>query len=191
MSSAIRHWVLGTGLFLGVAGFLAGLEAAFGHGAMHNPGRTEYLRAEGIPAEYEGLLNPLLATEEHLASGAELYDEYCSACHGADGDGLGEAAEGLEPPPAALKGMYAMVPMSGMGEGGPHTHLMHGVVHHHPGQTHAEAMGGLNIDAYMFWSMAEGGEAFDSAMPAFKELLDENESWQVLLFVANGFTATP
>jgi len=48
-------------------------------------------------------------------------------------------------------------------------------------------MGGLNLDAYNFWAVSEGGEEFSSSMPAFKEVLSEQERWQILLYVANGF----
>jgi mono/diheme cytochrome c family protein len=187
MTRNTRHWRFAVALLFGTSGLIAGVEMVLGHGKEHNPGRAGYLQKEGIPAEYEGLLNPLRATAEHLAVGRELYEEHCASCHGTTGDGRGEAAEGLEPPPAALEGMFAM-PMTGMADTGADTHLMHGVAHHHPGQTHAEAMGGLNLDAYMFWAMAEGGEAFGSAMPAFDEILTETERWQILVYVANGFS---
>ena len=189
MQRNIGRWRF-TALVLSAFGLIFGNEMAFGHGAKHNPGRAAHMQSEGMPASYEGLLNPLPATAEHLAVGGQLYEEHCASCHGAIGDGRGEAAEGLEPPPAALTGVFD-VSMAGRVEAGPNTHLMHGVSHHHPGRTHAEAMGGLNLDAYMYWSMSEGGEAFGSAMPAFKDLLDETARWQVLLFVANGFSTAP
>ncbi len=34
--------------------------------------------------------------------GEKLYEEHCASCHGIDGDGNGEAAKGLNPPPADL-----------------------------------------------------------------------------------------
>ncbi len=42
-----------------------------------------------------------------LNRGANLYDIYCAACHGFDGDGLAQAAEALDPPPRDFtQGMY-------------------------------------------------------------------------------------
>lgn len=35
-------------------------------------------------------------------SGAEMYKEYCAACHGLEGKGNGPAAEALKPPPPDL-----------------------------------------------------------------------------------------
>jgi mono/diheme cytochrome c family protein len=163
-------------------------EFALAHGEEHNRARFEYVRSSGVPAEYAERLNPLRATPEALASGKELYGQNCAFCHGESGHGDGEMAPDLDPKPAAITGMYD-ASMVGMDEGGPGTHLMHGVEHHHPGLTHAEAMGGVNLDAYMFWAVSEGGEAMGSAMPPFKDALSEEELWQILLYVANDFRA--
>lgn len=38
-------------------------------------------------------------------------------------------------------------------------------------------------DNYLFWRLSEGGMPFKTAMPAFKDLLDENQRWDVLHFV--------
>lgn len=159
---------------------------AFGHGKGHNPTRFTYVQSEGIPSEYADLLNPLSATPETLTAGKELYQQNCVVCHGETGEGDGEAANDLEPRPSDIAVMYEM-PMTGMGNQGPGAHLMHGKLHHHPGMTHAEAMGGTNLDAYMFWAISEGGEPMGSAMPAFKDILSEDERWEILLYVANGF----
>ncbi len=40
--------------------------------------------------------------EPKLALGAQLYAQQCASCHGANGDGNGPAAAGLEPPPIAF-----------------------------------------------------------------------------------------
>jgi mono/diheme cytochrome c family protein len=172
-----------------LAALLALPGGASGHGAEHNPTRYEFIAENGIPSQYAGLVNPLRATPEALEAGQALYTESCALCHGERGDGQGEAAADLQPPPAALAGMFdrSMVGMVGMG-GGPGAHLMHGVEHHHPGLTHAEAMGGLNLDAYMFWAVSEGGAQLGSSMPAFEDILSEEERWQILLYVANDFS---
>ncbi len=46
---------------------------------------------------------PLAPSEApDVARGAKLYVAQCSSCHGANGDGLGPAAKGMEPPPIAF-----------------------------------------------------------------------------------------
>ena len=38
-------------------------------------------------------------------------------------------------------------------------------------------------DNYLFWRVSEGGVPFDSAMPAWKEILSEQERWDVINYV--------
>ena len=157
------------------------------HGPEHNPSRHQYVVQDGIPEAYRGLLNPLRMTAENLPAGKRLYNENCAFCHGPTGEGDGEVAADLDPVPSRLTDMYER-PMMGMGQTGPGGHLMHGVMHHHPGMTHAEAMGGLNLDAYTYWAVSEGGEPMGGSMPAFKEILSDEERWQILLYIASGFS---
>ncbi len=174
--------------FLSFALLLAsGTQFASAHGPGHNPSRHLYIMENGVPEAYRGLLNPLRMAAENLSSGKRLYDENCAVCHGPTGGGDGEAATGLDPVPSRLTDMYER-PMIGMGRPGPGGHLMHGVMHHHPGLTHAEAMGGLNLDAYTYWAVSEGGEPMGGSMPAFKEIMSDEERWQILLYIANGFS---
>ena len=44
---------------------------------------------EGYEAAKAELVSTLMATEEHLANGKELYGIYCAVCHGTKGDGQG------------------------------------------------------------------------------------------------------
>lgn len=166
----------------------SGLEVVYAHGRAHNPTRHHYIMRHGIPEGYRDRLNPLRRTADNLSVGENLYRENCAVCHGPAGKGDGLNAAVLDPAPPGLADMYA-APMSGMDYAGPDGHLMHGVMHHHPGMTHAEAMGGLNLDAYIFWSISEGGQPMGSSMPAFKNALSERARWQILLFIANGFSA--
>jgi len=55
-----------------------------------------------IPAEYNGLENPVPADEASLARGAEIYEAQCTTCHGDEGMGDGPGAAGLDPAPAPL-----------------------------------------------------------------------------------------
>jgi mono/diheme cytochrome c family protein len=38
-------------------------------------------------------------------------------------------------------------------------------------------------DDYLFWRLSEGGATFKTAMPAWKDILDENQRWDVLHYV--------
>ena len=46
------------------------------------------------------------------------------------------------------------------------------------------------VDEYLIWSIAEGGEAFASDMPAFKDALDAEEAWQIITYMRAGFPDT-
>ena len=41
--------------------------------------------------------------------------------------------------------------------------------------------------APMFYAISEGGEAYGSAMPAFKDGLSESERWAVISYIQSGF----
>lgn len=168
--------------------FASSAQLSEAHGPAHNPSRFDYVMQNGIPEPYHGVLNPLRMTPENVSSGQILYDVNCAACHGATGEGGGESAGAGGPAPPRLTDMYDRA-MHGMGHAQSGGHLMHGRLHHHPGMKHAEAMGGLNLDAYNFWSISEGGKLLGSSMPAFKKILSERERWEILLYVANGFSA--
>jgi Cu/Ag efflux protein CusF len=77
-------------------------------------------------------------------------------CHGADGKGTGPVAKGLPHPPADLTHHFHRAPGDG--------------------------------DAYLFWRVSEGGQvepfkASQSAMPAYKTILSEDQRWDVLAYV--------
>ena len=40
---------------------------------------------------------------------------------------------------------------------------------------------------YMYWTIAEGGEAFESDMPAFKDKLSKRDMWAVIAYIRAGF----
>lgn len=42
-------------------------------------------------------------------------------------------------------------------------------------------------DEYLLWSVAEGGVAFDSAMPAFRQQLTTRQIWQIIAYMRAGF----
>ena len=55
-----------------------------------------------IPEAYAGLINPVPADEDSLLRGKDMYEQYCSTCHGEGGMGDGPAGVQLNPPPAPI-----------------------------------------------------------------------------------------
>jgi mono/diheme cytochrome c family protein len=43
--------------------------------------------------------------------------------------------------------------------------------------------------AFMYWAVAEGGEPFGTAMPAFKDSLEPDEIWAVISYIQAGLPA--
>ena len=37
----------------------------------------------------------------------------------------------------------------------------------------------MATDSFFWWTIADGGEALETAMPAFKEVLSEDERWKI------------
>ncbi len=45
----------------------------------------------------------------------------------------------------------------------------------------------MSVDAYLMWSISEGGVAFGSEMPAFRSELTNDEIWEIVSFMRAGF----
>jgi len=45
----------------------------------------------------------------------------------------------------------------------------------------------MSVDEYMLWSIAEGGESFETDMPAFKDTLSTDEIWKIITYMRAGF----
>ncbi len=45
----------------------------------------------------------------------------------------------------------------------------------------------MAVDEYLLWTVSEGGEALGTDMPAFKDVLTQEEIWQVIAFMRAGF----
>jgi mono/diheme cytochrome c family protein len=103
-----------------------------------------------VPQSYQGLTNPVLAEQDSLDRGADLYSTLCASCHGDGGMGDGPAGTNLDPVPAPVA----------------HTSQMLG-------------------DDLLFWRISEGGTMapFNSAMPAWKDSLDEQARWDLINYV--------
>jgi mono/diheme cytochrome c family protein len=120
------------------------------------PGHHRHNRWVTPPSEYADKRSTRWGDPAAIARGKQLFQTYCMVCHGADGKGTGPAAKGLEHPPADLTNHFHIRP----GEG----------------------------DAYLFWRVSEGGtvepfKSMESAMPAFKNFLSEEQRWDVLAYV--------
>ncbi len=48
----------------------------------------------------------------------------------------------------------------------------------------------VTTDAFLFWTLSEGGKPLGSAMPAFRDQLSVNEIWQIIHYINTGFTPT-
>ena len=46
----------------------------------------------------------------------------------------------------------------------------------------------IATDAFLFWTLSEGGQLFNTALPAFGERLSDKEIWQLSLYINSGFT---
>ncbi|MGI9414631.1 MAG: c-type cytochrome [Hyphomicrobiales bacterium] len=45
-------------------------------------------------------------------------------------------------------------------------------------------------DGYLMWTLLEGGEPLETAMPAFKEVLSDSERWQIIRYLNGGFPSS-
>jgi Cytochrome C oxidase, cbb3-type, subunit III len=43
------------------------------------------------------------------------------------------------------------------------------------------------VDEYLLWAISEGGGQFGSKMPAFKEVLSQEQIWQIVTYMRAGF----
>lgn len=44
----------------------------------------------------------------------------------------------------------------------------------------------MSSDAYLYWTIAEGGEPVQTGMPAFRQTLSSDDIWSVILYVREG-----
>ncbi|MBP6011180.1 MAG: c-type cytochrome [Alphaproteobacteria bacterium] len=65
------------------------------------PARAQFY-ANGLPAPYRGMTNPLQTNVPNVIRGADLYNANCASCHGLMGFGNGAASGGLPVRPADL-----------------------------------------------------------------------------------------
>ncbi len=83
-------------------------DEADGHGAEEHVGGQH-----GVPPEAIAVKNPVPATEESIALGAQIYAQNCVVCHGANGKGDGPAAASLPKKPANLHARHVQANTDG------------------------------------------------------------------------------
>ncbi len=125
-----------------------------------HPAPPPRITFRGRPMAITGLENPLRhrgALEAHVQEGRRLYHQHCLPCHGALLDGKGPFAQAFNPAPSALDD---------------------------PGTI------GQLTESYVFWRIAKGGPGlpregtpWNSAMPAWEEVLKEDDIWAVIVFL--------
>ena len=113
------------------------------------------------PPEVMGLTNPLKQSQdrlqEQLELGARVYFQNCFYCHGDRFDGEGHFAHGFNPPPANFRDAGTIAQLQ---------------------------------ESYVFWRVSTGGPGlpaestpWNSAMPKWDTMLNEEERWAVVLYL--------
>jgi len=102
------------------------------------------------------MAGPAIAASGDKAKGKIIYQKRCIWCHGVDGDGLGPAAERLNPPPRSFEDGQYKIKTSGF-----------------------ESM--VPNDDDLFRMVRDGMPG--SAMPSWKSLLSEQDMWDVVQYI--------
>jgi mono/diheme cytochrome c family protein/Cu/Ag efflux protein CusF len=108
------------------------------------------------PADYANARSTRWGDAAAVTRGQQLYQTYCTMCHGADGKGTGPVAKALPHPPADL------------------THHFHRA----PGDGDAYLFWRVSEGGQV-----EPFKSSQSVMPAFKAVLSEDQRWDVLAYV--------
>ncbi len=133
-----------------------------------HPAPPNEITFRGERMRLTGLENPLRrggTLEEGLAAGATIYVQNCMPCHGDRLDGEGPAASALNPVPADFTDNGTISQLT---------------------------------ESYVFWRIAKGGRGlpvegapWNSAMPAWEDILTADEIWAVILYIYDHSGSTP
>ncbi len=133
-----------------------------------HPAPPTQIDFRGETLRLAGLENPLRhqgSLEEHVRRGATLYSRNCVACHGDRLEGDGHFAAAFNPVPADFTSSGTLPQLT---------------------------------ESYVFWRIAKGGPGlpregapWNSAMPAWEEVLDQDEIWSVIIFLYEQTGAQP
>ncbi len=44
-----------------------------------------------------------------------------------------------------------------------------------------------SVDEYLLWTISDGGAQLGTEMPAYKEILTDNQIWQIVTYMRVGF----
>ncbi len=116
---------------------------------------------KGTSLKILGLENPLRKDTENftknIKEGKVIYFQNCFICHGADLDGRGIYSQAFNPPPPPFRGTDTIAQLP---------------------------------ESYVFWRIAKGwtglpagATPWDSAMPAFEEILTQDQIWKTILYI--------
>ena len=133
-----------------------------------HPAPPNQITFRGQPMQIQGTENPLRTSgsmEEHLAVGAAVYTKNCVPCHGDRLEGAGHFAHAFNPVPANFTATGTIQQLT---------------------------------ESYVFWRIAKGGPGlppegrpYNSALPAWETILDEEEIWSVILYLYEQAGVTP
>jgi len=125
-----------------------------------HPAPPTQITVRGRTVALAGLENPLRATgsiEEHYEEGKRVYYQNCLPCHGDYLDGQGHYAPAFNPAPLSFQDNGTIAQLS---------------------------------ESFVFWRVVKGGPGLpaeggpaNSAMPAWEDILNEEEIWAVVLFL--------
>ena len=125
-----------------------------------HPAPPTTITFRGRQVTLTGLENPLRAEGElapHVAEGARVYYRNCLPCHGDQLDGRGHYATAFNPLPANFQDNGTIAQLT---------------------------------ESFVFWRIAKGGPGlpregapWNSAMPAWEDILTEREIWAVIIFL--------
>lgn len=157
---------------MGVAGWLTYTNVKPSYGAPStlrsiHPAPPDQIQFRGETLRLSRLQNPLReegSLQEHYERGAAIYAKNCVPCHGDRLDGQGHFANAFNPAPLDLTSGGNLPQLS---------------------------------ESFVFWRIAEGGPGlppegtpWNSAMPAWENILTKREIWSVIIFLyeQTGFT---
>ena len=133
-----------------------------------HPAPPDQIQFRGRTMRLSQVENPLREEgemEEHVRRGAAIYARNCVPCHGDRLDGQGHFAGAFTPTPLDLTSSGNLPQLS---------------------------------ESFVFWRIAKGGPGlppegtpWNSAMPAWEDMLTEREIWSVILFLYDQTGWTP
>lgn len=133
-----------------------------------HPAPPSQITFRGRPLTLTGLENPLRARgslAEHYEEGKRVYYQNCMPCHGDHLDGNGPYAHAFSPRPLSFQDIGTIAQLT---------------------------------ESFVFWRIAKGGPGlpregapWDSSMPAWEDILTEDEIWAAIIFLYQQTGHTP